>query len=219
VHEGGSRLHPRLRGISVVIAIALAGVACSAEPSSDAGPARPRLLEVEGEGTPLQPGTYTFSPFEPRVTFELTTEGFEGGHTHPYFFDIWNGQDSALGFAVPGFLIGTGPKHVDVDGMSNEDVLEMLADNPEFHEVAASTMTVGQRSISSIEAVGGREQAPIFGNSEGTYNMSKNVRYRIASLEIGSTIVLVLQVALEPPYRPALAKMEPVLETVDFPSS
>jgi hypothetical protein len=150
--------------------------------------------EVLGEGTPLDPGTYTYQPFEPRVTFALG-EGWEGGHTLPEFFDVWRGHRVAVMFARPGFFLDANGQQVDSPGLTPEDALRLLRTRGASSR--APSMVLDGTEVPSIVLRNDR-QTELFGGPEGALTADPGFRNRIAAVEVDGALVLVIVSAKTP---------------------
>jgi hypothetical protein len=146
------------------------------------------VLELVGEGTPLEPGRYRFSPFDPPLTFEVAA-GWEGGHTHVEFFDVWYGEDVSVGFARPAFVNGVdGP--VEIGRLTPRGVLDTIAGRGfEVSDVASTT-------IGEVPALEMRfrveETTALFGGPEGELNIEPRFAQRAITLDVDRTLVVIL---------------------------
>jgi hypothetical protein len=200
----------------LVIALTSCGPATDVDRAAPSPPASgPR--EIEGEGAALPPGRYTFTPFEPRVTFEVG-EGFVGGHTNAEFFDVFYGETSALAFASPTFVTAPGGR-LQTAGASAEETLAALRSGNALKDVRAATMTVGSEVLDAVEGRGRKDGIPLLGGPGGEFAIVKGDGYRIAALEVEEKLVLVMQLATEPPVAQAFAATDPILPTIDFGES
>lgn len=209
-----------LRRAALLLVVAL--TACSSAPdTNDAAPgatpdsAASAPREIEGEGAVLEPGRYTFTPFEPRVTFEVG-EGFEGGHTNAEFFDVFFGETSALAFASPAFVTGRGGSRLETADASPEEILAALRDGNGLEDVRSVTMTIGSEAVDAVQGRGRKDGVPLFGGPGGEFGIVKGDGYRIAPLVVEGQLVLVMQLATEPPLAQAFAATQPILPTIDF---
>jgi hypothetical protein len=208
-------MSPR-RHAAYLLVIAL--TACSSASDSDRSapsPAPSGSREIQGEGAALTPGRYTFSPFEPRVTFEVG-EGFEGGHTNAEFFDVFHGETSALAFASPSFVTARAGGRLETADASPEEVVAALRAGNGLEDVRTATMTIGTEIVDAVEGRGRKDGFPFFGGPGGEFGIVKGDGYRIAPLEVEGKLVLVMQLATEPPFERAFAATDPILPTIDF---
>lgn len=157
--------------------------------TSDGGP-----QDIAGEGTPLEPGTYTYSPFEPAVTFELG-DGWEGGHTTPEFFEVWRGDRIAVMFARPGFLLDGEGERVDARRMSPDEAVSLLRQRGST--VRAPTMVLDGGAVPSIY-LRTAEPTDLFGGPEGEFTSDPEFRNRIAAVVVDDALVLVVVSARTP---------------------
>jgi hypothetical protein len=150
--------------------------------------------DIVGEGTPLEPGAYTFSPFEPAVVFELG-DGWEGGHTNPEFFDVWRGMRVAVMFGRPGFLL-RGDERVPTDELTTDEALQILREQNDTSSRAPALVLDGQTVPSVI--VRSSAQTELFGGPGGTFTADPDFRNRIAAVDVDGTLVLVIVSAKTP---------------------
>jgi hypothetical protein len=73
---------------------------------------------------PLEPGVTTYSRFEPPFTF-VVPGGWEGGHAHADYFDVWNGADLVVGFGRPAGIPGDG--RIDIESLDPRAALRAMA--------------------------------------------------------------------------------------------
>ncbi|HJS26309.1 MAG TPA: hypothetical protein VJ913_04200 [Actinomycetota bacterium] len=124
-----------------VIALVLAAlIACS----SAAPPARPSpeppppqaygspgveagaVQEFVGADGTLEPERTRYSEFEPPYTF-VVPDGWSGGHEHPDYFDIWNGEDRLIGFAPPSAIPASGGE-IAWDRLTPREALRLIGE-------------------------------------------------------------------------------------------
>jgi len=172
------------------------------------------LREVVGEGTPLEPGRYTYSTFEPRVTFRVGP-GWEGGHTLAEFFDVFHGENMAQGFARPAFVAGPDGR-VDTDGLSPGRAVEALAAVRGVRPSSDHRATVG-----GLRAVGVSFSAPegveLFGGPEGEF-VSGEGRIRVMAVNVRGDLVLLVTLSLRGSHARNFALGDRLLRTVRFPA-
>jgi hypothetical protein len=185
----------------------------AAETSAPAGLTDGGPQDIVGEGASLEPGVYTYSPFEPRVTFELG-DGWEGGHTDPEFFDVWRGDRVAVMFARPGFLFDASGERVDSEGMAPQEALRLLRTRGTSSSRAPS-MVLDGGSVPSI-VLSNDEQTALFGGPEGGFSADPAFRNRIAALGVDGALVLVIVSAKTPMELSDRVAVLETLGTVDF---
>jgi hypothetical protein len=164
----------------------------------------------------MAPGVYTFTPFEPAVTFRVGT-GWGAGHDHTQFFDIWREPGAALAFARPEYLVGADGR-VDVSELTPRRVLDTLAGNPRVtrHQLI-DAVPVGDRTGPGLE-LRMREGGHLFGISDGEFDtVPRTVRMLIVAVRVHGEIVLVMHSSLQPPHAEHRRLTSEVAETVRFP--
>ena len=199
-----------------------AGASCESEPDTAAPEPAPATTatqapsgpqDIVGDGTPLDPGIYTFSPFEPAVTFELG-DGWEGGHTNPEFFDVWRGMRIAVMFGRPSFVFDAGGERVPVQELTATSALELLRDRGSESGRAPSVVLDGG-SVPSIFITTERS-TELFGGPEGTFSTDPSHRLRVAAVDGGGTLVLVMVSAATPIELEDRLAVTEMLGTIDF---
>jgi hypothetical protein len=190
-------------------------VTTAAEPSGTTSASIAR--EIPPGETEIEPGEYTFSQFEPTMTFRVDS-GWQTGHRRAEFFDVWNGTDAFIGWARPEFIVGRDGRRVTVDHMSAGAAIRALAANPAVVSAGrAREVTVGGVSGASLEfrTLPGGE---LFGGSEGAFATApRAARLRISAVSLSGPLVLVLEVSLTPPHAPNFRLTDGVAQTVEFP--
>ena len=176
---------------------------------------------VGGGGDLEPPGAYTWTGFEPRVTFEVPS-GWEGGHTHDDFFDVWNG--AFVGFMRPEHLVTGNGKPVSTAGMDPEATIGAITGRAGVHTEAGPFRTaVGGAAGFSVD-VTAQQDVPMFGleGEENEVPVPKGWRLRYRAVGVantdgpGFTTVLVV-VGLPKPFdQEALAGAEDVVRTVEW---
>jgi hypothetical protein len=210
----------RWRIVAVSIA-ALVASACggSSAPSAVETPtaARPApsasVREIQGDGAQLEPGTYTFSAFEPRVRFDLGN-GWSGGHTNPRFFDAWRGQEFSVVFARPDYVVGKDGARLE--DMSQADrVLTVLGGRPAAKPGPA--MTVGQVSRPSVAL--DADSGLLFGSGSDRFSVDAGTRLRITTVQVQNQAVLIMLWSLHGDLESHLPVAQELLRTVRFGSA
>src|SRR4051794_35678273 len=77
----------------------------STAPSSTARDSTGGVTALPDTATLLRPGRYSYRAFRPAVTLQVPS-GWEVGHRHTDFVDIWYDDAASLAFARPDFVIG-----------------------------------------------------------------------------------------------------------------
>ena len=156
-----------------------------------------------GSSIALDPGRYTFSDFEPSVTFEVPG-GWETGHQNEDFFDVWHSSpgeeppvEAAVAWARPAFIVGNDGR-VATDDLSPREAVETLASNPYVTAGRISDVTLDGYEGSSV-SFEARRGGELFGGADGAFG-SDNAHFRVAALEVEGALVLVLEISLRGPH-------------------
>jgi hypothetical protein len=173
--------------------------------------------EIPPGETEMEPGEYTFSRFEPEVTFRVG-HGWQTGHQRAEFFDVWNGTDALVGWARPEFVIGRGGRRIATAELTAAAAIEAIAANAYVVSAARPRdAAIGGVSGTSLEfrtRLGGE----LFGGQEGAFATApRSARFRISAASPSGQLVLLLQVSLRPPHEANLRLTQTVARTVEFP--
>jgi hypothetical protein len=207
----------------VVVALVLALTCCSGPAPAD----RPRdpsptpsaspsvtvtvepVHELVGEGASLAAGRYRFSPFRPPLTFAVG-EGWSGGHTHVEYFDVWNGEDLAIGFARPSFVTGVDGR-VDVGVLSPRGALDTISGTGVDAGRIEPTAVDGRPALEMTFSVQRRRE--LFGGPAGPLRVEPRWRQRLITLDVEGALVLILVQSLGPASE---TEVDAVLSSVRF---
>jgi hypothetical protein len=207
-----------------VIAVLLAALtACSTaapEVRPSPGPSSPPAIpsaegedgevqEFVGAEAPLEPERTTYSEFEPPFTF-VVPEGWTGGHEHPDYFDIWNGEDIVIGFALPS-AIPTSDGEVAWDRLTARRALRLIAGLGTGACSPAESEVDGRPALEMTFEVDGRTHLLTFG--AGDFNVEAPWRQRAIAFEIDDTLLLILVQRRAPGDEADVAS---VLSSIDF---
>jgi hypothetical protein len=133
---------------------------------------------------------YTWAGFEPHVTFEVPN-GWEGGHTHNDFFDVWNA--AYVGFMRPETLnVGSGTR-LDASELDAAATAEAIAGREGVDASGPFRTAVGGAVGFGID-VAAKHDVPMFG-LEGEQNdvpVAAGWRFRYRAVDVDGTIVLVV---------------------------
>ena len=186
-----------------VIALVLAALtACSsaapsARPSPEPSPSQASgspdveagaVQEFVGADGTLEPERTRYSEFEASFTF-VVPEGWSGGHEHPDYFDIWNGEDLLIGFALPS-AIPTSGGEVAWDGLTPREALQLIGELGTERTPIDATEVDGRPALEMSFSVEGRTHLLTFG--AGDFNVEAPWRQRAIALDVDGMLMLVL---------------------------
>ena len=189
-------------------------VACtSAEPATPPSPsARAEVVhEFVGGGAALEAGRIRYSAFEPPFTFAVP-EGWEGGHEHADYFDVFDGTDFAVGFARPASIPGPHGR-VAADSLTPRRALRVIARIVEDPSAITGTEIDGRPAVEmsfSVDHHTGLLRFP-----DGTFHIDPPWRQRAVALDVDGTLLIIL-VQTTAPGDDALDT--PLLSSIDFES-
>ena len=183
-----------------------------------ASTAEPGVLEVPPTETAMEPGEYTYSPFEPRVTFRVG-DGWEAAHQRPDFFDVWHESETAIGWARPAVVFGRdGPR--SAEGMTPARAIRTLAANPAVTDVARPSETVMDAVPGTSLEFSTREGGELFGSSDGAafQTAPPTTRFRVSAFEVAGELVLMLEMSVSPPHEASMRLADAVARTAELGS-
>jgi len=194
----------------------------SSEPSRNPVPASPSVVptiagatRLPGSETPLRPGTYAFTGFEPSLSFRLGT-GWESGHELDDFFDVAHVQHPAVVvvFADLGFVYDGQGVRRDVAAMTPGEAAAVLAANPVLGAGPVTPTKVGGVEGAAVELTprGGQH---IFGRTV-TYTVLRSRSYRLTFLETPGSMLVIMAVAIHRPPDATFALAKQVMDSVEF---
>jgi hypothetical protein len=205
-----------------VAALALVGLtACSspapaARPSPEASPeASPSaditdgVQEFVGEGAPLEPRRTRYSAFEPPFTF-VVPAGWSGGHEHPDYFDIWNGEDLVFGFALPS-KIPTASGPVEWGSVTPQRALRLIGNLGTEPSPVTRTEVDGRPAVELSFSVDRRTGLLRF--DAGVFHVEPPWRQRAIALGVDGVSVLILVQRMAPGDE---ADEAAILSSIDF---
>jgi hypothetical protein len=199
-----------------ILTVAVVGGCGSREQSASAptGSTSQSARELPaGSERPLDAGKYTFSAFEPGLTFSVG-QGWETGHQHDDFFDVWRGRTTAIGWARPEFVAGPEGR-LEAEGLTAEEAIQALSSNPSVVDAGEpEPATIDGAPGSSLEfstKLGGE----LFGSSEGAFGTSeRSARFRLTAVTVDGELVLMLEVSLHDPHGDSFSRTSKVARTV-----
>jgi len=158
---------------------------------------------------PLEPGVTTYSLFAPAFTF-VVPEGWEGGHAHADYFDVWNGTDLVVGFGRPSAVPGPDGR-IDMETLSPRAALRAMARIVDDPSPITETEVDGHPAFEMSLSVDRR--AGLLRFEAGVLHVEPPWRQRAIAFDVrGILLVFLLQTKL--PDDDALDT--PVLSSVQF---
>lgn len=161
----------------------------------------------------LAPGTYTFAPFAPPVSFRVG-DGWIAGHELEEFFDVQQ-PEVVVAFGAPGFVFDRQGVRRDVEGMTPHEAAGMLAANRDLRPGKVEPETVdGLRGATVVLTP--RVETNVFGKT-GNYTALVGSSLRITFVRVHGEMVVVMAVARAKPFDRWFTEGERVIRTVSFP--
>ena len=195
------------------------GVPVLPSPSTPAVPATPAPSPAETlpagvvrlHDGPLAPGTYRFDGFEPEIELDVAGEGWEVGHFHDDFFDLFlDGDFPAIGFGrFADVLLPDGSR---IPATSADAVVDALRSNPDVIVKDRGIVEVAGLSGRSIEIRVVVEQTPLFSSDEGAFRFDPGFAARLHVLDLpGGGAMEVLVAARRGGLPAAIEATDPIL--------
>lgn len=213
--------------VAVLAIVVLAGCASTVQPTPSASASAPPAAELpvgasaaagplEIRGGELEPGTYTHSGFEPRITFDVG-EGWQGVQNTTGFFDVQQDPDTpdviAVQFGNVGGVVGA-------DGSTNEigsaaEAVPIIRENTNFEIIgeSPSQMSGLEGFTVEVENAVGRD-VPVLRVPAGPLAISPNRRLWVSFFDTPAGVLAVLVGGSVDRWDETLAIAEPVLESV-----
>ena len=213
--------------VAVLAIVVLAGCASTVQPTPSASASAPPAAEspvgasaaagpLEIRGGELEPGTYTHSGFEPRITFDVG-EGWQGVQNTTGFFDVQQDPDTPDVIAVQ---FGNVDGVVGADGSTNEigsaaEAVPIIRENTNFEIIgeSPSQMSGLEGFTVEVENAVGRD-VPVLRVPAGPLAISPNRRLWVSFFDTPAGVLAVLVGGSVDRWDETLAIAEPVLESV-----
>lgn len=163
---------------------------------------------------PLVPGTYRFDGFAPGIEFDVAGDGWEVGHFHAEFFDLFlDGDFPAIGFGR--FDDVELPDGTRIAAASAAEVIDALETNRDADLENRRTVEVGGLSGLAVELRVTAEQTPLFAGPGGTYHVDPGFATRLLVLDLpGGGAMEILVIARGDDVRDAVEATRPILDSL-----
>lgn len=182
-------------------------------PTTAAASPIPGVTPMPTTEAELAPGTYTFPPFAPAVSFRVG-DGWSAGHALEEYFDVQQ-PEVAVGFGAPAFVFDRQGVRRDVEGMTPHDAAATLAANPDLRPGPVESETVGGLPGSTV-VLRPRVETDVYGKT-GNYTALVGTSLRITFVRVHGEMVVVMALARAKPFDRWFAEAERVIRTVSFP--
>jgi hypothetical protein len=140
--------------------------------------------------TPIAPGRYRWSRVAPAVSFDVGP-GWELGHAHPEFFDLFRGSDfPSVSFAR--FTSVHSDATTQVPATDAQTVVAALSARSDVTLSGAEAVTLGGLSGTRFDLSVASPQTPLFMGPAGAFKMDPGFvnRYRVLDLPGGGVLVI-----------------------------
>jgi hypothetical protein len=162
----------------------------------------------------LAPGTYRFDGFEPGVELEVAGDGWEVGHFHDDFFDLFlDGDFPAIGFGrFSDVLLPDGSR---VPATSAAAVIQALRSNADVVVEDLGAVEIASLTGQTIEIRVSAEQTPLFSSDEGAFRFDPGFAARLHLLDLPDGGALeVLVAARRGGLKAAIEATDPILRSL-----
>lgn len=207
----------RAVAFAAVMLVACSGGAATTEPERTGSPdvssspspsADPNAVQEFLGEAPLEPGVTRYSLFEPPFTF-VVPEGWEGGHAHADYFDVWNGVDFVVGFGRPAAVPGPDGR-IDIETLTPRDTLlamrELVDDPSPISETEVDDRPAFEMSFSVDRHAG------VLRFDAGVLHIEPPWRQRAIAFEVDGVLLVFLLQTMQPD----AALDSPILSSVEF---
>jgi hypothetical protein len=157
---------------------------------------------------PLEPGRTRYSAFQPPFTF-VVPAGWEGGHDHADYFDVWNGADFVVGFGRPAAIAGPDGR-IDIEAASPRGALRAMARLVEDPSPISQTEIDGRPAFEMSFSVDHRVGLLTF--EGGVLHIEPPWRQRAIAFDVRRTLLIILLQTMHPD----VVLDTPVLSSVEF---
>ena len=183
----------------------------SAAPASASAAAGP--LEIRG-GT-LEPGTYTHSAFEPRITFDVD-EGWQGVQNASGFFDVQQDPDTPDVIAVQfGNVTGVFGEERAFEIGSAAEAVPIVRENPGLNVLGESPSQMSGLDGFTVEVENAADgDVPVLRVPAGPLAISPERRLWLSFFDTPNGVLAVMVGGSVARWEDSLAIAEPVLESV-----
>lgn len=163
------------------------------------------------EDEKLDPGTYWFNGFDPWLQMTVG-EGWEVGHFHPDFFDLFIESDKAIGFGRFGLV-----KHRDgttFAATNAQAVVDALRSNPVLEITDVGPVSIAGLAGLTIDVRAKSRQTPLFSTPGGDFNFDPEFIPRLHVLNVSGGTMVVMIVARPGRLDEAISLTQPVLASL-----
>ena len=181
-----------------------------------------------GEPAPLAPGRYFSSPpFDIPFTFEVAEAGWETGHLHGEFFDLFrfDAEPSPanptrwIGFAHPATIRGPGAipaADVPATSLTPQGAIDGWSDRDDLTPSNVAEQTLFGLAGARVDLQARTPGAGLFGGEEGTFGLDPQLPVRLVVLPLDDALLLVLVMAPAAELEAAWTQALEILDTVDL---
>lgn len=218
-----------------VVAATLMVAACSAAPVATVRPSTAPSATATATSTPrptsrattsplpsgvawiedgeLAPGTYWFDGFDPWLQLTVPGEGWEVGHFHPDFFDLFHDGD----FPSIGFGRFATVKHRDgttFEATDAQTIVTALKANLELEVTDVGPVTIAGLHGLTIDIRAKNQQVPLFGTPDGDFNFDPEFLSHWHILDVEGGAIEILVAARPGKLEEAIEATQPILDSV-----
>lgn len=162
----------------------------------------------------VEPGTYRFAGFEPAIQVAIDGDGWEVGHFHDDFFDLFlDGDFPAIGFGRFVAVLGRDGTRVPASGA--EAVIEALRSNPDLKVDDVGPVEIAGLIGRTVDIRATREQTPLFSSGEGGFKFDPGFVGRFHVLDVEGGAMEILIAARDGELEAAIEATQPILDSLE----
>ncbi len=165
------------------------------------------------EDEELAAGTYWFNGFEPWLELTVPDGGWEVGHFHPEFFDLFHAGD----FPSIGFGRFAAVKHRDgttIESTDARSIVAALRANPELEVIDVGPTAFAGLTGLTIDIRAKSPQTPLFSTPGGDFKFDPELNSRWHILDVPGGAMEILVVARPGHLDEAIEATQPILDSV-----
>jgi len=161
----------------------------------------------------LGPGTYWFDGFRPGLQLRVETAGWEVGHFHDDFFDLFkDGDFPSVGFGRFPEVYGAGTGSEPATDAAA--VIAALKQNPGLAVSDIGAVEIAGLAGRTIDVRAKAAQTPLFGSDEGAFKFDPELIARFHILDVPGGAMEILVAARIGQLDAALAATQPIIASL-----
>ena len=194
------------------VATAASGGQSTSRPGPTARPSPPSGVAWLRDGK-LEPGTYWFDGFRPGLQLRVDTRGWEVGHFHDDFFDLFkDGDFPSVGFGRFPEVYGAGA--VGEPATDAAAVIAALKANPGLTVTDVGAIEIAGLTGRTIDVRAKAAQTLLFGSDEGVFKFDPELIARFHVLDVPGGAMEILVAARTGDLDAAIEATQPIIDSL-----